>query len=269
MKRLSILIPYRAREAHLKTFVPTLRNYFTRDKLDREIPYRALIIEQSSEMPFNRGALLNIGFKLGCDDTDYVCFHDVDFLPIWADYRWSDVPACIVWYGAEKRPITLVRSKSMAHKNMEIFFGAVVLMPNSTFAQVNGYANSYWGWGYEDSDLLNRLLASGIQIGRRRGTFKRLDHDHRGFQPDGSMSPAGLTNQQLFLSRWSMGADNAKQEDGLKTVSYEILNRRSIGDMPGARPALWEKVTVRLLMQPSREQQEATRNTTPKSHVPL
>jgi hypothetical protein len=43
-----------------------------------------LIVEQSSELPFNRGALLNIGFELCSGETDYVCFHDLEYLPIWA-----------------------------------------------------------------------------------------------------------------------------------------------------------------------------------------
>jgi|SRR5579862_477383 len=78
MKRLSVVVPYRAREAHLRFFVTELRNYFNRDKLDREIPYQVLIVEQNSELPFNRGALCNIGFALSRDDSDYTCFHDVD-----------------------------------------------------------------------------------------------------------------------------------------------------------------------------------------------
>ena len=36
MKRLTIVVPYRARESHLEKFVPALRAYFARDKLDRE-----------------------------------------------------------------------------------------------------------------------------------------------------------------------------------------------------------------------------------------
>lgn len=253
MKRLNIVVPYRAREPHLRAFVPALRAYFDRDKLDREIPYRVLIIEQNSELPFNRGALKNIGFALGRDDTDYVCFHDIDYLPIWADYSWSDVPACIVWYGAEERPIKPGRSNRCVRHPLESFFGAAVLMPNSTFAQVNGFANSYWGWGFEDWDLRHRLIADGVQIGRRKGTFQPLDHDNEGFQVDGSMSPIGLINKQKFESRWSVGADNAIQEDGLTTASFEIVDRVSIPDTAGARTALWEKVTIRLLMQPSRK----------------
>jgi hypothetical protein len=51
------------------------------------------------------------------------------------------------------------------------------------------------------------------------------------------------------------------QEDGLKTVSCEIVDRLAIPNMPGERPALWERIIVRLLMQPSPEQLEAIKST--------
>ena len=37
-----IVVPYRSREGHLKSFVPHLRAYFARDKSDRHIPFKAL-----------------------------------------------------------------------------------------------------------------------------------------------------------------------------------------------------------------------------------
>jgi N-terminal region of glycosyl transferase group 7/N-terminal domain of galactosyltransferase len=261
MKRLSVVVPYRAREAHLRFFVTELRNYFNRDKLDREIPYRVLIVEQNSELPFNRGALCNIGFALSRDDSDYTCFHDVDYLPVWADYSWSDVPACIVWYGAEERPIAPGRSNRVVKHNLAEFFGGVTLTPNLIFAQVNGYANSYWGWGSEDRDLRARLMASGLSLGRRKGTFYPLDHDSEGYRLDGSRRPIGLLNYQLYRARWFESAGNAMEEDGLKSVSYEIVDRFSIPNMPGERPALWERIVVRLLMQPSPEQLKAIKST--------
>jgi hypothetical protein len=37
-KRLAIVVPYRDRADHLKSFVPYVTAYFQRDKLDRHIP---------------------------------------------------------------------------------------------------------------------------------------------------------------------------------------------------------------------------------------
>lgn len=204
MKRLNIVVPYRAREMHLRIFVQALRNYFARDKLDRKIPYRVIIVEQERGLPFNRGALKNIGFILGRDETDYTCFHDVDYLPIWADYSWPESPTSLVWYGVERRPLAPGRNAGMSVHNRDEFFGAAVLFPNPIFDQVNGYANAYFGWGYEDTDLRNRLMFHGIPIIRRRGTFQPLDHDNEGYLLDGSakMSKPALANSRLFNERW-------------------------------------------------------------------
>jgi N-terminal region of glycosyl transferase group 7/N-terminal domain of galactosyltransferase len=260
MKRLTIVVPYRGRESHLKTFVPTLRAYFARDKLDREIPYRVLIVEQDNELPFNRGALKNIGYLLGRNDGDYTCFHDIDYLPVWADYSWSDSPAVIIWYGAESRPIALGRSNKIVRNNLEFGLGGVVLMPNEMFARVNGFANCYWGWGYEDSDLKRRFEALGIATTLRRGTYLPLDHDNEGFNLDGSKSPIALVNARLFENRW-LEKNQAIQEDGFQSVRYEIVSRTNIPEGSVVeRPACWEKVTVRLRMTPRQEQLDAIEN---------
>jgi hypothetical protein len=50
------------------------------------------------------------------------------------------------------------------------------------------------------------------------------------------------------------------QADGLGNVSYDIVKRVRIPNMPEQRWALWEMVTAKLLMQPSREQLEASGN---------
>jgi hypothetical protein len=254
MQRLSIVVPYRAREAHLKKFVPHLRAYFARDKLDCAIPYRVLIVEQDSALPFNRGALENVGFLLGRAESDYTCFHDVDYLPVWADYRPVDVPTPILWHGAEVRPIAPGRSNQVIRSDMEHCFGGVVLFPNEMFAQINGYANRYWGWGFADTDLQHRVKAAGMATGRRKGTFTALDHDHEGYRLDGSKSPIGRVNERIFAKRWEAGATDVPR-DGLDTVAYEVLSRKEVPEgRVVERAASWEIVTVRFRMQPDPEQ---------------
>ncbi len=261
VKRLNIVVPYRDREAHLREFVPHLRAYFARDKVDRDIPYRVLLIEQEYGLPFNRGALKNIGFLLGRDDSDYMCFHDIDYLPIWADYTWVDMPTPIIWYGAETRPIAPERSTRFVENNLESFFGGVVLVPNNLFSQVNGYANSYWGWGYEDSDLHTRFMVAGINCGRRKGTFLPLTHDNEGFKLDGQRSAISATNLLLYRERWADGkwaSGGLMEKDGLSNVAFDVLDRRTIpDDTSPERTAAWEIVTVRLNMQPRLDQIEA------------
>src|SRR5262249_11991833 len=103
--RLGVVVPYRDRAEHLTQLLPHMAAYFTRDKIDKDIPVTLAIVEQPFGLPFNRGLIKNIGFKLLRDSIDYVCFHDVDFLPIWADFRWPDLPTMLIWYGYESQLI--------------------------------------------------------------------------------------------------------------------------------------------------------------------
>jgi hypothetical protein len=256
MPRLLIVVPYRDRPQHLRQFIPHVRAYFARDKRDKEIDYRVLVIEQTNGLPFNLGALRNIGFELGGVETDYTCFHDVDYLPIWADYSWSDAPAGIVWYGAELRPIAPGRSKTQMGHNLNEFFGGVILTPNDLFRKVDGFSNTYWGWGAEDNDLRCRFRATGVEMQRRRGTFMALPHDHRGFNVDAEMNAIGVTNEVLFKARWESG-DAPHPPDGLGTLDFRVLERNKFPDEKPERDAIWEMVTVELKGEPSEAQRGA------------
>ncbi len=255
-QRLNIVVPYRDREPHFLRFVPHMRAYFSRDKLDSKIPYRVLIIEQSPGLPFNRGALKNIGFLVGRDSSEYTCFHDVDYLPIWANYSFTDVPTSIAWYGAEVSLIAPGRSDRTIRHNLEHFFGGVVLCPNNLFDQVNGYSNLYWGWGFEDSDLRLRFTAADVETKRRKGSFQVMEHDNQGFTVEGGPSAIAIVNQHRFKEKWAAGGEMAG--DGLSSVAYEVLNRRALPPTgPDERSVPWEIVTVRLNLRPSDEQQLA------------
>jgi hypothetical protein len=263
MKRLSIVIPYRDRASHLQQFVSHVRAYFGRDKLDKNIPYRVLIVEQENSLPFNRGMLLNIGFLLGADESDYTCFHDVDYLPIWADYSWVEAPTPILWYGAEQRPVAPGRSNLMVQHNLDAYFSGVLLVPNDLFKRVNGYANDYWGWGFEDVDLRARFVAAGIPLERRKGTYVALDHDNQGFKVDGTPSPIMLVNKRLSEDRLSVPSKLI--DDGLTRTVFKVIERNTLPDPAPERPAVWELVKVQLEGGPSAAQQEALAQKNPTS----
>ena len=136
--RLSIIVPYRDRQAHLQQFVAHMLAYFERDKVDKSIDYRVTIVEQGND------GLFNAGLMLTKDDFDYFCFHDVDYLPVWADYSFPEGPTCALWYGAEKRPIDRSRERVIIHDYNELF-GGVVLFRKEQFELVNGFSVRYWG----------------------------------------------------------------------------------------------------------------------------
>lgn len=152
--RLGIIIPFRGRHQQLSELQTSLENKFS----NREIDYRIIVVEQDDAKLFNRGFLLNIGFmladKMGCD---YVVFHDVDMLPVDVDYSYSEVPLHLATnfvIDASEKPREL----------FEEYFGGVTLFPSETFKKINGYSNKYWGWGFEDTDLLLRCSEKNVEL---------------------------------------------------------------------------------------------------------
>ena len=153
--KIGIIVPYRNRFEHLEQFKQHIFAYLTTNGYDN---YELIIIEQDNAKLFNRGMLLNIGFKqakkLKCD---YVVFHDIDMLPIDVDYSYSDIPLHLstnfeLEDGEKERVI------------FDSYFGGVTMFPMDAFEKIDGYSNKYWGWGYEDDDLLLRCKYHSVGL---------------------------------------------------------------------------------------------------------
>jgi len=151
MHKLGIIAPYRDREEQLKTFVSHMNNYI------QDIDFVIIVVEQSDDNDFNRGKLLNIGFntaiKQGCD---YVIFHDIDLLPVKADYSYGDKPIHLI--GEIQTPEGFDRTL------FDEYFGGVTLFPVSVFQAINGYSNEFWGWGFEDDNLMLRCTTNNVKV---------------------------------------------------------------------------------------------------------
>ncbi|EHR01373.1 galactosyltransferase-related protein [Bradyrhizobium sp. WSM471] len=159
---LGIIVPYRDRSEHLAALIPHLLAFFARDTLSSTVAVRIMVSEQAGNLPFNRGFVNNAGFQAMAPDVDYVCFHDVDLLPEEADYRLSERPAMAISDGL---------NSSFTPEFVRQLFSAVVLMSKEHFSSANGFSNDYWGWGFEDVDLRERLLRVGCSIEHRPGRF--------------------------------------------------------------------------------------------------
>jgi hypothetical protein len=148
-KKLAIIVPYRNRESHLNIFVPYIEEY-----LGDKFEYKIFVIEQKDNKPFNRGKLLNAGFKESGSDFDYYCFHDVDMLPIDADYSYCEQP-------------THLANTVDGEQSFYNYFGGVTILSKLDFKIINGYSNEYWGWGFEDDDLLQRCIYCNLSLDKR------------------------------------------------------------------------------------------------------
>ncbi|HKH79859.1 MAG TPA: galactosyltransferase-related protein [Solirubrobacteraceae bacterium] len=244
--RLSIVVPYRDRAAHLAVLLPHLIEYFARAPGHQDIPYSVIVVEQVPGLPFSRGLTRNIGYFLSRGRADYVCFHDVDYLPLEADYSCPDHPTCALWYGAELRPIRPGRSKLAVRHELNNYFGGVVLLRNTQFEAANGYSTRYWGWGLQDLDLARRLEAKGFRLGRKKGRFHPLDHDHEGFTDTGELVALSQRNRALYDGRWELKQLPAEIDiEGLNTTAFELLERGPIRpELTSGRNHL-ERVLVR------------------------
>lgn len=147
--KLGVIVPYRNRETQLSRFLKHMDKYLT------NYDYQIFIVEQNGSAPFNRGKLLNIGYKIACDyNCDYFVFHDVDMLPEKVDYSYTDKPLHLATHLQENDYET----------SFFDYFGGVTLFNKEDFAKINGYSNEYVGWGFEDDDLLIRCIQSDLEI---------------------------------------------------------------------------------------------------------
>jgi hypothetical protein len=247
--RLGIIVPYRDRQPHLDVFIPHMLEFFRSDSLNNEIPCRILIVEQTAGLPFNRGAISNIGFKHLASEVDYVCFHDVDSLPVSADYRWPANPAMLIFHGLNFSP-DLIKQ----------LFSCVVLLQNCHFESANGFSNDYWGWGFEDVDLRERLLRCNITPEHRQGHYGKLPHVDLGSFADGTPTPDHLKNQKQYLRQWfrRVGSHWTREPnqsgswkcEGLNSAAFKEIEPRHSINLNEPVNLIIERVVVALTHQP-------------------
>ena len=155
--KLGIIVPYRDRYEQLEIFKKRIVRFLE----DKNIDYEVIIVEQDNAKLFNRGMLLNIGFtyaeKLGCD---YVVFHDVDTIPYKVDYSYSDIPIHLA--------TNFMKANNMSKIVFDTYFGGVTMFTVKDFKKINGFSNKYWGWGFEDDDLLLRCIKNGLSLKKKK-----------------------------------------------------------------------------------------------------
>jgi beta-1,4-galactosyltransferase 1 len=216
MKKLALIIPYRNREEHLKTFLNQIHTAINQNQklfsYSEAIQAQVFVIEQADNQLFNRGKLLNVGFQLVHDQVDYVCFHDVDMIPIKADYSYVTRPTHLA---ANVSQFQNWKGKGLAYKN---YFGGVVLFNNQDFININGYSNGYWGYGAEDDDIVLRIYRHGLTWVRRNGQFESLSHP----------STSGSADHKKNLDRLiRLAKGEEKDESGLSDLSFIIQSTQS------------------------------------------
>jgi hypothetical protein len=169
LNSVAIIVPYRDlhpsqdRSKQLHQFVPHMKYFLDGLVASRKIQdYHIYIIEQSDDRrKFNRGKLLNIGFDFALKRSEkhpprhnLFIFHDVDLLP---QSNLGD------WYARyPTRPIHIARVWDR-YSNNQKYFGGIVSFSEDDMKRINGYPNTFWGWGGEDDEMQKRLETLSIK----------------------------------------------------------------------------------------------------------
>jgi beta-1,4-galactosyltransferase 1 len=205
-----ILIPYRNRKEHLDIFITNAIPLF--DKYLK--PFKVVIIEQEDGKLFNRGMLLNIGFKEYKDKTQFFFTHDVDTIPTENCVR--DL------YTKTNNDVIRIYSPHPTS------FGKVCKFTHNSIFDINGFPNYIWGWGIEDRALYYRYFMMNKSISPNFANdinFHNLHH---------------ISNVETYINEKKIISDrentifNCNNKDiqiqhimssGLNNLQYKIINR--------------------------------------------
>jgi hypothetical protein len=151
--KLAIIVPYKNR----KNFLDILLEYTPRyiENINGIKDYVIIISEQLDDTGFNRGLSVNVGVKYCTKfiESEYIVAQNVDMIPVKnVDYNYRNFfEAWFLDAGGFKSSL-------------------------SDFEKINGYCNTYYGWGTEDTDLLDRCGFYNINTAHWGNDIAQIEH---------------------------------------------------------------------------------------------
>jgi xylosylprotein 4-beta-galactosyltransferase len=212
-----ILIPYRNREKHIQYFIknsiPLLDKYLNN--------YKVIVIEQKNNYKFNRGLLLNIGYDICKNYTTYIFTHDVDLNP----YKKT----IINMYNKPVKNNQIIGIYTSKYNTL----GGIIKLKINTYKKMNGFSNTFWGWGLEDKDLQNRAETVNIKIkkyiknnDKNKSDYFKIFNDinDRNITQNYDKRNKFIKNNFKFLSN----KDKKKNifSSGVNNLKYNIINKK-------------------------------------------
>lgn len=181
-----------------------------------------LVVEQSNDGKlFNRGALLNIGY-------DYVTKH----LPQMSAFVMHDVdilmPESIIdcYYGDDDRDFVHMglMVQSSKYGNDASFLGRVLRFSKHGFKKINGFPNTFYGWGGEDDALAYRIGSDIIYRPDEKALGTEMETVNDIFT-DKSKERREKHKVELLI------ADSLQWEiDGVNSLQYSIIENKTLSE---------------------------------------
>lgn len=136
--------------------------------------YKIVHVEQSKNCLFNRGLLANVGFSKAYNiwnNIERIVVHDTDMFPESTMCYNEPYHAPVIHYATRVSQF----NDKLPYKT---YFGGVIGFIPSVYKKINGFSNSFWGWGGEDDDIYNRVVNTGFNVfSSTSGRFLSTCHD--------------------------------------------------------------------------------------------
>lgn len=224
----SIIFCYRNRKEHLNIIVPRIKEVFC--DTDHEI----IVVEQDDDRKFRRGNLLNVGAKVASGEV--LIFHDVDYYPtnnVTYYDGTSDVYLPVkrvefVLNDLSPRPVEEIPGGYQHFKDGvdDNFFGAVEVFRREAFFKVNGFNPLYVGWGFEDTDLRERIYHYGLTISKNADNlFYALEHVDSGPSFDDPDFRSNIHRSQAWSRYLSAGVKNQYSSVRMIEPNHKLVDK--------------------------------------------
>ncbi|XP_060682571.1 beta-1,4-galactosyltransferase 3-like isoform X1 [Hemiscyllium ocellatum] len=207
----AILVPHRNREPHLRHLLYYLHPFLQRQQLQ----YAIYVIHQTGNRTFNRAKLLNVGVREALKDEDWDCLflHDVDLIPE-NDYN--------LYICNKKYPkhVSSAMNKFKYRLPYKMYFGGVSALTPDQYLRINGFPNTYWGWGGEDDDISARIYLAGMKIIRTPlslGHYKMISHN---------LDVGNEKNEKRF--DMVVKVARSWRLDGMNSIEYNLLHKEEL-----------------------------------------
>ncbi|XP_076446853.1 beta-1,4-galactosyltransferase 4-like [Babylonia areolata] len=203
-ERTAIIIPCRNRWTHVRILLNHLIPFLIR----QQVSFTLFVIELDPVSHFNRGLLFNAGVREAMLSGNYTCFimHDADMIPL-NDHNL---------YRCGPKPKHMCSAIDKYNYKLRVYhtIGGVAAITREQFEKVNGFSNTYFGWGFEDNDLYMRLHKRGYTVYRhppRVGQYHMISH---------SRDNGNEVTEQTQRLRKINGTVRWMDRDGLRQVLY-------------------------------------------------